>query len=107
TVSIQDLVAGPLTLDPALAMGDFVVRQKGGDPAYQLASVIDDESLGIDLVVRGLDLLPSTGAQALLARHLGLDAFQRAEFLHHGLILDEQGAKLSKSADASSLAALR
>jgi glutamyl/glutaminyl-tRNA synthetase len=101
------LAAGVLSLDPSQDPGDFVLRQRNGDPAYQLASVIDDETLGVDLVVRGLDLLPSTGAQALLARHLGLKRFPRAAFIHHGLILNGDASKLSKSAGDPSLASLR
>lgn len=106
-VTVRDLAAGPLTLEPAKDMGDFVLRRRGGDPAYQLASLIDDEAMGVNLVVRGLDLLPSTGAQALLARHLGAEKFLRADFLHHGLILSGEGEKLSKSAGDPSLASLR
>jgi glutamyl/glutaminyl-tRNA synthetase len=98
TVEVRDLAAGTLRLFPGREMGDFVLRQKNGDPAYQLASVVDDEDLGINLVVRGRDLLPSTGAQLILARRLGAAGFPAAEFLHHDLLVSgEGGEKLSKS----------
>jgi glutamyl/glutaminyl-tRNA synthetase len=106
-VTLEALASGPLTLFPGRDMGDFVVWQRNGEPAYQLASLVDDEEYGIDLVVRGRDLLPSTGAQAWLAGVLGYPGFRRARFLHHGLMLDPEGEKLSKSQGADSLRALR
>lgn len=97
TVAADDLVAGRLRLEPGRESGDVVLRQRNGDPAYQLASVVDDEDLGIRAVVRGMDLLPSTGIQLALAGRLGAGGFLSAAFLHHGLIVDAAGGKLSKS----------
>jgi glutamyl-tRNA synthetase len=96
-----------LTLHPGRDIGDFVVWQRNGEPAYQLASLVDDEDLGMDLIVRGKDLLPSTGAQAWMAARLGFKGFQGARFLHHDLLVDAQGGKLSKSEGAISLRGLR
>ncbi len=106
-VTLADADGGALDCFPGREMGDFVVWQKNGLPAYQLASVADDEALGIDLVVRGSDLLPSTGAQAWLAGKAEADSFRQAAFLHHSLLLGPEGGKLSKSAGAESLLALR
>lgn len=89
------------------AMREFIVRKKDGLPAYQVASLIDDVTFGVDLIVRGEDLLPSTLAQLLLARHLGLDAFLNAGFVHHPLLTGAGGAKLSKSAGDTSVRYLR
>ncbi|OLY91447.1 glutamyl-tRNA synthetase [Cnuella takakiae] len=86
---------------------DFVVRKKDGTPAYQLASVVDDEHFGVDLVVRGADLWPSTQAQLYLARLLDKKTFARTRFVHHALVRDAGGEKLSKSAGASSVWHLR
>lgn len=100
--------AGPaLRLDPGREMGDFLVWGKDGLPAYQLASVADDEAFGIDWVVRGSDLLPSSGAQAWLAERIGAETFRNAVFLHHPLLLSGTGGKLSKSAGAESLRSWR
>lgn len=85
----------------------FVVRKKDGDPAYQLASVIDDLHFGIDLIVRGNDLYPSTLAQLYLARMLGNDTFGHTLFCHHPLLTLPDGVKLSKSAGATSVQYLR
>ncbi|MDB5105573.1 MAG: glutamate-tRNA ligase [Fibrobacteres bacterium] len=106
-VTIDELNRGPLVLEPGRTMGDFVVWQRNGDPAYQLASLVDDEELGIDLVVRGKDLLPSTGAQAWLAGRIGYSGFPGARFIHHELLLDPSGGKLSKSQGADSLKGIR
>lgn len=86
---------------------DFVVRKKDGDPAYQLASVIDDEHFGVDLIVRGMDLWPSTLAQLYLARVLGREKFLETTFYHHPLITGPGGDKLSKSAGVTSIQYLR
>ncbi|MCI1189370.1 glutamate--tRNA ligase family protein [Hymenobacter sp. DH14] len=93
-------------------MPDFVIRKKDGVAAYQAASIVDDLRLGTNLVVRGLDLLPSTAAQLWLAgQQSETAAFNaaRIQFHHHPLLTNEAGQKLSKSqqlpADAGVLAA--
>ncbi|MBX0292353.1 hypothetical protein K3G63_18040 [Hymenobacter sp. HSC-4F20] len=97
-VYIQDIAQQALRLSLAEVLGDFVVRKKNGAAAYQVASVIDDVRLGITLIVRGQDLLPSTAAQLWLAGYLpNQERFTSTQFLHHGLVLDATGQKLSKS----------
>ncbi len=107
TVRVRDESGGAFALRPDRDMGDFGVRQKNGDPSYQLASVVDDEDMGINFVVRGLDLMPSTGAQLSLSSALGCEGFSQARFWHHDLVLDDAGKKLSKSENAESLRSLR
>ncbi len=106
-VTIEGMREGTETLFPGRDMGDFVVWQRNGEPAYQLASLVDDEEFAMDCIVRGQDLLPSTGAQMWLAERLGCRNFRAARFLHHALLLDAEGGKLSKSEGAVSLRALR
>lgn len=84
-------------------MRDFVVWRRDDLPAYQLVSILVDEDLGVDTIVRGEDLLPSTGAQLLLAEVTGSTGVLAAEHLHHALVTDESGHKLSKRDDAHSL----
>lgn len=90
-----------------LSMKDFIVRRKDGIASYQLASLADDLYFGVDLIVRGQDLWPSTLAQIYLADSLGHTNKYNCHFLHHTLIRDEQGNKLSKSARATSIRYLR
>ncbi len=107
-VTIQEWGSGPRVLDLARLLPDPVLRQRGLNgqrprPAYQVASLSDDLHFGIDLVVRGEDLLPSTACQVYMATLLGRAAFAEATFVHHALIGDERGGKLSKSRGAGSL----
>jgi glutamyl/glutaminyl-tRNA synthetase len=102
TVHIAGLGAQVVPL--AELMPDFVVRKKDGVAAYQVASVVDDLRLGTTLVVRGLDLHPSTAAQLWLAAQLTeTNNFNtsRIHFCHHSLLTDATGHKLSKSTQAT------
>lgn len=85
----------------------YMVRKKDGLPAYQLTSLLDDLHFGVDLIVRGTDLLPSTLAQLDLARNLGLEKFSQITFHHHSLIRGPKQEKLSKSDGATSIQYLR
>lgn len=87
-------------------LGDFVVWRRDDLPSYQLTSVVDDEDLGTTLIVRGIDLQPSTQAQLWLAAHLGAEQVLAAEYVHHPLVLGPRGEKLSKSAGAESVRTL-
>ena len=89
------------------AMQYFVVRKKDGVPAYQLSSLMDDLHFGVDLIVRGQDLWPSTLAQLFLASVLNRDAFADNVFHHHPLLEASPGVKLSKSAGDTSIQYLR
>ena len=98
------------TINTALPddMKNFVVRKKDGFPAYQLTSLMDDLFYGVDLIVRGQDLWPSTIAQHVLANVFGEgNNFGGATFYHHPLIMETGDKKLSKSAGATSIKYLR
>ncbi len=89
----------------ALAMdklGDVIVRRRDGVFAYQLAVIVDDALQGITDVVRGADLLESTGWQIALQRALRLPTPHHA---HLPLLLERTGGKLSKSRRSMALAA--
>ena len=85
-------------------LGDFVVWKKDDTPAYNLASLVDDEILGVNLLVRGEDLLACSAAQKYAAQILGYD-FAGANFIHHGL-LAQSGKKLSKSSRAPAVSVM-
>ncbi|WP_295651300.1 glutamate--tRNA ligase family protein [uncultured Mucilaginibacter sp.] len=105
-IVVNTLSGKQIAMLPA-EMNYFVVRKKDGLPAYQLASVVDDIYFGVDLVVRGLDLWPSTLAQLQLAAKLGNNAFADSTFFHHPLLMAPDGQKLSKSAGDTSIKYLR
>ncbi|MBK6996530.1 MAG: hypothetical protein IPH31_16945 [Lewinellaceae bacterium] len=85
---------------------DFVVRRRSGIPAYQVASLPTTFILGITHIIRGADLEDSTTAQCF-GQKCFQNNFLKIKFLHHPLLLDEAGEKLSKSAGSSSLKSLR
>ncbi len=87
----------------AESLRDMLFWRKEDQPAYQLASVIDDWEMGVNFIVRGEDLKETSAAQALLAPHLNW-AFPSGEHLvHHPLLTDDKGQKLSKSLGSFSL----
>jgi glutamyl/glutaminyl-tRNA synthetase len=94
-------------IDLRAVMPDPVIRQRNGSPSYQLTSLADDVAFGMNVIVRGEDLLPSSACQAYMADLLGLEHFLRVRFLHHPLLTDDHGAKLSKSKGADSLQAMQ
>lgn len=100
-------VAWRIQTPPGFAMPDFIVRRRDGLPAYQVASLCDDILFGITHVIRGEDLEASTQAQRFLAECLGEAGFLKIKFLHHPLLTDAKGEKLSKSAGATSLQTMR
>jgi glutamyl/glutaminyl-tRNA synthetase len=93
--SFDDALLGAQEQEPRAQCGDVLVRDRLGFWTYQLAVVVDDIRHGIDLVIRGRDLLESTGRQMRLSRLLGRPA--PPVFLHHALVLGSSGEKLSKS----------
>src|SRR5690606_31564256 len=88
---------------------DFVLWRKEDNASYQLASVVDDSSADISLIVRGEELWESTQLQLLLASMLGTQGlpFQDIKFFHHKLLSGGKDIKLSKSNHDLSLKALR
>lgn len=103
--SFNDLRLGPQQQEPAMQCGDLLARDRLGQWTYQFAVTVDDIAQEIDLVIRGEDLLQSSGRQLALARLLGRP--QPPRFLHHGLIRHPDGSKLSKSAGDTGVRELR
>ncbi len=102
-VTFDDVWRGPLRWPLAADTRDPVVRRRDGLPAYHIATLTDDRHMDINLVVRGADLLPSTALQIRLAECLGWTAQTRIAWLHHPLLTDAHGQKLSKSQGAPDL----
>ncbi len=90
---------------PALQCGDLLLKDRDGFWTYQFAVAVDDYRQGIDLVIRGEDLLASTGRQIRLARMLGRS--NPPVFFHHDLLLDVDRRKLSKSKGDTGVRELR
>jgi glutamyl-tRNA synthetase len=83
--------------------GLTLVREDGS-PTYHLASVVDDIDFGVTHVVRGNDHRPNEALHRSLFEALGATP---PEFVHHGLILGDDGRKLAKRAPGATVASLR
>jgi glutamyl-Q tRNA(Asp) synthetase len=90
-----DEILGPQEQDPSEQCGDLLVRDRLGNWTYQFAVTVDDHVQRVTDVIRGVDLLPSTGRQIRLARLLGRQDMPR--FRHHPLVMKSTAQKLSKS----------
>jgi len=93
TIRFTDRFQGPYTC-PAGTLGDVIVRRRDGVFAYHLAVVVDDALQGVTDVVRGADLLASTGWQILLQEKLHLP---QPRYAHLPLVTEPGGEKLAKS----------
>jgi glutamyl-Q tRNA(Asp) synthetase len=96
-----DGVQGTITADVAALVGDYVVKRRDGLPAYHLAVVLDDAAQGVTAVVRGVDLLDSTGVHLHLQRALGVAT---PAYWHTPVVVNEAGEKLSKQTGAAAVA---
>ena len=90
-----DLRHGAEEQRPSEQCGDVLVKDRDGNWTYQFGVTVDDMEQGVSLVIRGDDLLASTGRQLQLARLLGRQEPPR--FLHHALIMKSATRKLSKA----------
>src|SRR3954468_9271071 len=94
--------------DAGTALGDrfegTTLLRADGSPTYQLATVVDDIDFGITHIVRGFDHRPNEAVHRRLFAALGATP---PEFVHHGLILGDDGKKLAKRAPGATVASLR
>jgi glutamyl-tRNA synthetase/glutamyl-Q tRNA(Asp) synthetase len=104
-VVFEDIYVGPQRQHPATQVGDVLARDRHGNFTYQWAVVLDDLAQDINLVIRGADILASTGRQLLLRRLLG--STQAPLWVHHPLIIAGDGQKLSKRDGATGIRTLR
>lgn len=82
--------------------GDFILRDRTKNWSYQFSTVVSDLKEGVNLVIRGEDILPSTGRQLYLKKILG--SVYKPEFYHHPLVLEKNSIdKLSKTKNSLSI----
>jgi glutamyl/glutaminyl-tRNA synthetase len=82
----------------------ITLLREDGSATYHLASVVDDVDFGITHIVRGFDHRPNEALHRRLFVALGAEP---PKFVHHGLILGEDGKKLAKRAPGSTVESLR
>ncbi len=110
-INWHDERLGDFSERPKFQCGDFPIRDRDGFWTYQFAVCIDDIAQEITHIVRGEDILPSTARQILLSEMISdaydaskiLPAYRRPLYLHHPLIVDSTGKKLSKREHAHSI----
>lgn len=100
-----DGLLGPQRQSPAGEYGDLLIRDRDGHWTYQWTVTVDDHRQNVTSVIRGTDLLSSTGRQIRLARMLG--RAEPPEFAHHPLLRKPSGEKLSKSSHDTGVRELR
>jgi glutamyl-tRNA synthetase len=105
TIAWNDLVRGTVSWSSSDLGGDMVIArvdEQGniGLPLYNFAVVVDDIDMEITQVIRGEDHIANTAKQILIYEALGATPPQ---FGHTPLILNQQGAKISKRDGATSV----
>ena len=98
-----DFYTGPQVCDPS-NIGDPVLWRKDNPASYNLAVVVDDGLQGINLVTRGLDIYYATHIHRLLQVLLDIPA---PVYIHHKLVNDHRGDRLSKTRGSTSIRHMR
>jgi glutamyl-Q tRNA(Asp) synthetase len=78
-----------------------ILRKKDGQPSYHLASCVDDLEYGVDLILRGNDLHTASSFHKDLTEIMDSEVSNK-QYVHHGILVDSKGKKLSKSNNTSS-----
>ena len=74
-------------------LDDFIILRKDNSPTYMLSVVVDDNDLGVNLIIRGDDHLNNTFRQYYIYKYLNWNI---PKYAHIPLIHGEDGSKLSK-----------
>jgi glutamyl-tRNA synthetase len=98
-LSFDDVVYGRVSV-MSETLKDIVLMKSDGMPTYNYAVVVDDATMGINMVIRGEDHISNTPKQLLLYDALG---FERPGFGHLPMILGTDKKKLSKRHGATSV----
>ena len=92
-------------------LDDYVLRRSDGMYAYNLAVVLDDIAMGITEVIRGDDLLDTTGQQIYLYKTLQQCLHSKnikvPSYGHAPLLIDSEGHRLSKRQKSITIRELR
>jgi glutamyl/glutaminyl-tRNA synthetase len=105
---VRQSARGDRYAEAARGLGDrfdgITLLREDGSATYHLASVVDDIDFAITHVLRGNDHRPNEHLHRRLTEALGATP---PEYLHHGLILGDDGRKLAKRAPGATIGALR
>ena len=99
-MSFKDCIKGLVEFAPN-EVDSFVILKEDGIPTYNFACAVDDMLYDVSFIVRGEDHVSNTPRQMLIHRYLGYD--KPLEFAHLPILLNEDGKKMSKRDNASSV----
>lgn len=95
-LAFDDAIQGRQQIELSAQVGDLVIWRRDGLVSYALACSIDDSDQ-VTQVVRGADLLHSTGGQIALMKALDRTV---PDYAHIPVAIDANGDKLSKHSKA-------
>merc|ERR1712000_220898 len=96
---VDDMLRGPIELDWSQVDAQILMKSDGM-PTYHLANVVDDHLMGITHVIRGEEWLISTPKHLALYKAFG---WKPPTFAHLGLLINDDGSKLSKRNASASI----
>jgi len=99
-IKFNDLIKGEFDFSP-FEVDSFIIMRKDFTPTYNFACSIDDMIYDITLVIRGEDHLSNTPKQIAIRKALGYD--KEIKYAHLPIILNEDGKKMSKRDNVSSV----
>lgn len=99
-MSFEDKIKGIVTFKP-YEVDSFVIVREDGIPTYNFACAIDDMLYDVSFIVRGEDHVSNTPKQVLIHRGVGYERV--LEYAHLPILLNEEGKKMSKRDNASSV----
>ena len=99
-MKFEDKIKGVLEFAPN-EIDSFVILKEDGIPTYNFACAVDDMLYNVSFIVRGEDHVSNTPKQMLV--YEGLDYKEAVEFAHLPILLNEEGKKMSKRDNASSV----
>ena len=99
-IIINDLIKGEVKFEPD-AVDSFIIMRQDKTPTYNFACAIDDMLSDISIVIRGEDHMSNTPKQDHIRKSLNYD--KEVNYAHLPIILNDDGKKMSKRDDASSV----
>jgi glutamyl-tRNA synthetase len=99
TTRFTDLLRGEIVIDNA-NVDDQVLVKSDGMPTYHMANVVDDKLMGVTIVMRAEEWIPSTPKHILLYSAFGWDL---PTFAHVPLLRNADKSKISKRKNPTSL----
>jgi len=100
TIMIHDHIKGDVAFEPN-DVDSFIIMRQDKTPTYNFACAVDDMLSDISLVIRGEDHMTNTPKQDLIRTSLNYE--KKIEYAHFPIILNDDGKKMSKRDDASSV----